>query len=215
MNARWPHLRALLIALVLVANGIVALPFGPRVTKASLARPEARIEVDAWMGFASRLGLSRQEFEQLLIRESDRLVDWDETLTAPFKSFMGWTKTGQSWGLFAVPDADPMRFTVLGVDESGEERVLYRRLDGEHAFLRGALDFRRVRGVYDCGGSRKTLPPRYQNLAKWVARQAFAAHPDLARVVVLQTETRTTLPWQDPDPKLVERYRLTFSREDV
>lgn len=208
----WPDVRAALLAVVLVAHGLVALPIGPRITEKSLTDPRAQDEVAAWMRLAGPLGFTKASFEQTLIVWSDRLVTADATITAPFKPVMHATRTGQGWALFANPDVDPLRFEVRGTFEDGSTRLLFARLDPDATWMSDVFAFRRVRGVYDLGG--KGQPPRYVNLCRWVADRAFDDFPDLAKVEIVQVEHRTNLPWQPPFPDTAERYKQVIRRSD-
>lgn len=207
----WRSVRAGLLALVIGAHGIVALPIGPRVTLDSLRSERGASEVDAWMKLAAPLGFTRESFEETVVRWSTRLVDADAFITAPIKKVLHVFGQGQSWGLFASTDRDPQRLEVRGIRADGTEVVLYRRRDADARFLGEVLDYRRVRGVYDLGS--KTLPPRYKNLCKWVAQRAFAAYPDLTEVKITQVLIQVRLPSEPPDPATSEKFTLSFQRE--
>lgn len=210
MASRWPQIRTALLTVVIVSHGIVALPIGPPVTDKSLNSERGRAEVDAWMRIAGPLGFSREGFVDAVKLWSERLVATDRLLTSPIKPVMRLTRTGQSWALFATPDDDPQCLEIRGVTASGDTRLLYRRLDPDHTFLRPQLDFRRVRGVYDLTGTSK--PARYKNFAAWAGAAALAAYPDLEAVEIAQKRTYTTLPGAPRDPRIDERHHVRIDR---
>lgn len=213
MSPSWPTIRAALLLAVILAHGVVAIPSGPRVTAASLRTEAAQREVEVWMRLAGPLGFSREGFEATVITASDRWVSANEVVSKPIRAVLRVFRQGQSWGLFAATDRDPLRLEVRGRTADGTERLLYRRLSREHTFLRPWLDFRRVRGVFDL--SSKTLPPRYKNFGRWVAARAFEAHPDLVEVTVTQVEFQVRLPHEPPDPSTREKYTMVLQRDDL
>lgn len=209
----WPAVRAALILVVVVAHGLVAIPIGPRTTAESLATEHGRREIDVWMRLAGPLGFTREGFEDVVVTWSDRLVTADDLLTKPIKKVLHVFGQGQAWALFAGTDRDPIRLEVVGRRSDGAEVLLYRRLEGSARFLSPVLDYRRVRGVYDL--SSKSLPPRYKNFCRYVARRAFETYPDLTEVTVRQAEVQVRLPHEAPDPSVSYKYALGFQRAQL
>lgn len=212
-SSPWSTIRAALLLVVVVAHGLVAIPVGPRTTEESLDTEHGRREIDVWMRLAGPLGFSREGFESFVVTWSDRLVAADDLVTKPIKSVLHVFGQGQAWALFAGTDRDPQRLEVIGRRSDGADVLLYRRLDPSARFLSRVLDFRRVRGVYDL--SSKSLPPRYKNLCRWIARRAFERYPDLTRVTVRQARIQVRLPHEPPDPTVTYVLALGFDRDAV
>lgn len=210
---RRAHIRGAILALVLAVNGWVALPIGPRVTEKDLLKADAREQVDEWMSFLGPLGVTREGFENFVVKGSGFFVDLDHTVSTPIHPVNQLFRTGQSWALFSGADRTPLRFIVRGYTADGSQRTLFRRLDSEATFLGGVLNFRRVRGIYDL--DRAELPKRYKILARWIAVRAFDAYPDLEAVEILQEEQRTPLPGQKPDLSVKQRYKVRVTRESL
>lgn len=210
---RWPQIRAAILAIVVGSQLLLALPIGPKVTEKGLKSERGKAEVDVWMSVVGPLGLSRTQFEDLVLWWSATLVDTDKKVTAPIKAVTKHLRTGQSWALFAGTDPTPLVFEVIGFDDAGQQRVLFRRLDPDATWRIGQFDYRRVRGVFDL--SKKGMPPRYTNFARWAADHAFADFPELKTVVVRQTEIGVVLPWEPPSDHHDVRYRKVFRRDGL
>ena len=211
MATQRAQLRAVLLAIVIATQGWIALPIGPKVTQESIRSDNGKREVDAWMKLAGPLGFTRESFETTVIEWSSWLVELDKVVSAPIRPVLHTIRIGQGWALFSAADDDPLTFQIRGRTFDGEERLLFSRLDPDHEFLKPVFGFRRVRGIYDLG--RKTMPPRYHNMAKWAANRAFATYEDLEFVEIVQIEVINKPPGVPPDPTTKERFRLLFERD--
>ncbi len=210
LRARWPAIRAALITAVILSHGLVSIPWGPRITAESLAKPGPQEEVSRWMDLvrALHLPIDRPTFEQLVIDGSDLIITWDRWLTSPIKPVLRFTQTGQAWALFATPDSHPHAIHIAGRAESDDEwELLYGRFDREHTLLGSQISFRRIRGVYD---GQSTKPGRlYRNLCRWLAREVFERRADLDEVKVYMVRQHTLPPWLPPDPETsIENVRV-------
>lgn len=208
------QVRAAGLALVILAHGIVSIPLQSKITPESLAKPEARVEVDGWMRLIEGLGLpvDRARFEAIIVEVSGALITVDRALTRPIQPILNITGTGQGWALFATPDSRPHTLTVEGRAGDGPWRVLHQRL-GDTRFLHYVLSYRRIRGVYD--GSADAPGRGYRNLARWISARAFETWPELTEVRIRQPESHTTLPGQPRDPKIQDAATCQFARGDA
>jgi hypothetical protein len=118
------------------------------------------------------------------------LVDgWPQPKTPPVRFLGDPLQLRQRWKLFPVADRDRyrMRIEARGAGAghgagNGEWELLYRPHDDAHAFMADALEYRRLRGAWNPG----SYGPRgsYAAFATWMARQVFAARPDVTEVRV-------------------------------
>ncbi len=207
------HLRAAVLAVVLLAHGLVSMPWGPPITAENLAKPKNQEQVDAWMLLVGPIGLSRATFERLLIDVSAWIVEVDDAVTAPIKPVLHALGTGQAWALFAAPDRTPTRLVVDVQGPDGLDRTVLRVLDPELRWRHSQLRWRRVRGCYDNLGEKPTRT--YSNLARWIAARAFEDFPDAASVEIKLVST-TSRAFGDtslrPPPKVEHRKRIRLPK---
>jgi hypothetical protein len=201
LTSRWPRIRAGLLAFALLVHGIYALPLPKAVSLEDLRKDSGKENVDRWMGWfqGANLPIDRTWFEEEVASISGLIGGAHDALKWPFRPWMTFSGTGQSWALFAVPDRWPVRLEIL-VWRSGDDdwELAYRRLDPSHEVLAEQLAYRRLRGIYD--GQIENPHAAYKNLTRWIARQIFLSESDVERVQVQGRKTHTTLPSEAPDP---------------
>jgi len=213
--SRQAQLRALVIALAVAWHGLAAAPSPKSISRAQFRHPVALEELDRWVGLLGEVGVetTRPELVDHLVSTGGALVAVRSALLAPVQPVFRLTGTGQGWGLFAYPDSFPDRLIVEGRTGGEDWAPLYRALEPDHAFLAPQLTYRRVRGVYDGHTDRPGRP--YDNFARWVAREAFAAQPALVEVRVRFQRTHTLPPTQPADPKTTSRLKRVVRPEDL
>lgn len=208
------HVRGALIALVLLAHGVYALPLPPAMSRARVKEPTFQRDVDVWVGLAAGAGLrpTRAEVEDFLVDTTGGLHHAHEVLKTPFAPVMDLVGANQSWGLFASTTTNPDRLEVA-VGRRGEPgwTVLLRRLDPCCTWREPALEYRRIRGVWD--GQRESPRAGYKGLAKWISAQAFAEFPDVDRVRVRLLRSTLTLPGDPPGPGEEIKHERVIRRE--
>lgn len=210
------QLRAILIALALIANATYALPV-TKMKSEERVDPEFRVaDMDVWWGWfggpISAIGIDRDTFGQVLrdyMWYSRELVLW---LRTPAGWLFDNLHVSQQWGLFAVVTERPDRL-VIEVRRNGEWETLYRRLDGSHDWHDPQLKYRRIRGVWD--GVKDEPKGTYKRLTMWVARVVFAEQPDVDRVRVVLERSHMTLPWVPKDEELVRRAERYHRRGEL
>lgn len=212
--ARWPAIRAAIIAFVVFFNVLAAVPTPGHVTKQRLNRPIARAELHRWVRFLGAFGIET---------DADGLADWyigfsagiEETkwkLLSPITWWMNLTKTHQGWRLFGMPDERPYALKVVGTSD-GTEELLYQSGDFGHRYMADFFEFRRVRALYNPGSSGP--PNTYRSFGRRVAERIFDSRPEVDEVKISVLRSHTTLPDEPQDPALVERWPMRIRRGEL
>lgn len=196
-------LRAAIIAVVLLANAIQAIPYA-RMDEENLDDPTYRQgDIESWYERLDPLiPVGREQFAQLVRRgfwaahETVRMLRW------PTDWFFRNVHVGQQWGLFAIVTETPDSL-VIEVRRDKEWETLYRRLDGDHDWHDAQLKYRRIRGVWD--GVKEEPKGTYKRLTVWLARVIFREQADVDRVRVVLERSVETLPWEEPVPTVTRR----------
>jgi hypothetical protein len=211
------HARAAVIAVALVAHGVYALPLPEAISSKEIRRPGAQADLAFWQGALGRVGVevTTQQLGSYAIDASRRLAALHHALKAPFAPVFDLVGANQSWALFASATTRPERLVVeIQPAGSTEWTPLLRRLDPCCTWREAQLEYRRIRGVWD-GQDPDADRPGYKGLAKWIARQAFAEHPEAERVRVSLEQAVSRYPWQDPDPTLKRIHERVVARSEV
>jgi hypothetical protein len=181
----WPHLRAGLIGLHVVAVTVVALPAPVGGMDRRLwADPTVQAEFRAWRGRLAAVGveLSAAEFEDRLFGAASGLMAARSAAIAPFEPYYDHFGTWQSWRMFVAPHTHPSRL-VVEVRRDGAWAEVFRERSPTATWMRPVLAQDRVRSAI----FRYAWPnykSSYKRFARWVAERALADHPgaDAARV---------------------------------
>lgn len=204
MLERRDHLRAALIAVVLLVHGIAASPLPRSVKRSQFESAIAKEELDRWVAILGAVGvtLTREELAERSFARGQQLVKLRTFLLGPVRPWLRVSGTGQSWGLFTYPDAWPHQL-VVEIRVGSAWRTVYAGLDDEADWNREMLAYRRVRGVYDGNTYKPTKV--YENFARWIGGRALADFPEAeeARVKFIRYHTRA--PGQEPDPERTEK----------
>jgi hypothetical protein len=182
------HLRALLVALHLVAVTLMALPSaGEGLSRWAWQDPTVQEEFGDWVGRLNRWGVAvtREEFEDDLWAAASAYETVHGRLLAPFGRYYWWCGTFQSWRMFAGPHRYPSRL-LIDVEEAGAWRPAYVQRDPAHAWLAARLDHYRMRPfLYRLSWYRYSDRfDDFDQLARWVAGQAARDYPGAGRVRV-------------------------------
>lgn len=205
--------RAVVITIVLLVNGIYALPYS-KMEEENVTDPDwQKGDFAIWYGWLDPiLWMDQADFSAVM-----RRVWWAEHETVrmmrlPFKPVFDRLHVNQQWGLFAVVSEAPDRL-VVEVRRNKEWEILYRRLDGQHDWHDNQLKYRRIRGVWD--GVKEEPKGTYKRMARWIARMVFLEQPDVDRVRIVLEKEREALPWEEPDPTITRRAEKYHKREDL
>ncbi len=212
----WPAIRAGLITVVLAAQVLDAVPL-PELRPRHLQEPVARAEIARWTKLFNELGASvtEEEVTAHALAVGGVAGRFRAAFLKPWAPLRRWTGTGQSWGLFAYPYPDAGRLVVEGLSAERERVVLYQAPGEGEPWLVRRLEYRRVRGVYDDAGDRARPRAVYRSLARWVAREVFARHPELDTVEVRLDLVWATLPGAGEEPPQKRRHVRSFRRSEV
>lgn len=209
----WDHARAVILAVVLAGQVVYALPLPPAVSASELRAPLRARELAAWRDALAGLGidLSVDALARFTVTWSRRTSALHEALKAPFAPMFSVTGTNQAWALFAAATTTPDRL-VVAIDDGrgGGWRVVSRRLDPRYPWLADPLRYRRIRGVWDAMPDRAR--PAYEGLTQWIARRAFDAFPEAARVRVTIERGTSVYPWLPADDAVTVRSERVIAR---
>ena len=188
--SRWARVRAALIALVLLVQGVSALPNHP-VSKANLARPEAVRAVAVADGVLGAVGLSpgRPALSRALRDGSRAMVDARGMLLRPFEPLFHYTGTHQQWGLFLLGTRECFGIHVDAQRRDGGWQRLYHALDPGPAPLEAVLRYRRLRGIYN-PRAKNGPHGQYPGFVHALARRVFARAPGYLRLRVQMERLR-------------------------
>ena len=209
-EARRRRIRALLIGLVLLVNGLNNLPF-TRVTEKDLRNPIANQELQRWSELLAKVGVERtpKQLRVAAMGYGNGLADLKKTLMTPFRPAFRLTGTGQAWGLFTYPNTFPHTLHIE-VNEGGAWRTVYAALDPEATWMEEHFRFRRVRGVYDDNAWKARRS--YENFVDWVAREAFEDFPDADEVSVYMTRRPARAVGEPMSPDVERRLERVRTR---
>ena len=209
-EGRWAEIRAAILGIVVFIASLQALPL-PRKIDSKRYMDLAKEELDLWVDLFGSVGIETTPKALIELTNSAAAATYErkKELLAPIRPFFQLTGTGQAWGLFAFPDRFPDRLQVEGRAGIGAWDLLFRALDPEYDLMGSAIQFRRIRGVYDGAASRKTAGADYGRFADWVARGVFSARPDLDQVRLRLIHFRTPLPTDtDEFPETIRHERV-------
>lgn len=207
--------RATLIFILLLFHGVFAMPWFHEVKPHELQRPEAKQEVRQWREMLNSFGiaLEQDEFNDLLIDISSRLVAPNKWVKARLRPIMSATGTGQGWGLFVTPDTYPHRLIVEGRGDGDPAfNLIYQRLNSDFDWWDERFRYRRVRGIYDGATSKPNRA--YLNFCRWVAESAFQEHSEYEVIRVGFIRTHSVPPGKERDDREPRRLLRTFKRSD-
>ena len=196
-GARWPSLRAAVLALLCASALVDAVPW-PQVS--GLRRPEARAELRRQAAALRALGLPvGEEGLQRAVQRGVRVgLQAREALLWPTRPLRRWAGVGQAWALFSLPAEEAGRLVVYGRARGGAWAPLFRAGDPSRTPLAPALRHRRLRGVWDEAGDRSPAAPAYGRLAEWLTRAVFDAHDDIFEVELRVDQVRLRPPGGPP-----------------
>ncbi len=191
----WPHLRALLIALHLVAIGLMAVPAPDGGMNRSAWRdPTVQGEFEAWTTRLNALGLdwSQTEVEDTAWELASGYQHVRRALLWPFKPYYTYCGTWQSWRMFVAPHRYPARLQIEVETPDGWE-LLYVARNERFDWHATQLDHDRMRAAIFRFGWRP-YRSHYKRFGRWVAAQVAREQPDATRVQLKFWKYRTASP---------------------
>jgi hypothetical protein len=205
------HVRAGLIAIVLLANVVRAIPFPVAMTEAELHEEWRQDDIEMWRGWLGKAGIdvTHETIEQGLMSWTALSGKVRKTLRAPFDPLFDTLALDQAWALFASATTKPDRL-VVEARRDGQWTVLFRRLDPCCTWRDDQLRYRRIRGIWD--GQKDHTRPAYRFFSEWVADEVFREYPDADAVRVELERTHSVYPWIEPDPSVEVRLQRIHRR---
>lgn len=186
----WPHLRAALVALHVLAVAVLAAPAPVgAMNRESWKEETVQDEIEVWAG---RFGMSPEDFEDWAWSAASRFMAVRDAVVKPFKPYCKYTGTSQSWRMFVAPHRYPARLHI-DVQIGREWQTVYVRGDREHAWKRPQLDHNRMRAQIfrlSWPGYGRT----YSHFTVWLAREAARDFPDARGIRVRFFRYRTRSP---------------------
>lgn len=211
----WDRVRAYAILLVLLVQGILALPIPRGLKRADFDDPRSREESAAVREHLAGLGLdlSHEELADGLFALSERLRAGREAALAPVQPLLRLLGINQAWGLFTYPDTQPSRLVVEGRAAEGPWQRLYAGHDDEADLLAPLFRYRRLRGVYD--GQAWKPGGNYSRFTQVAARRVFEARPELVQVRIGFERFHVRQPGRADDPAVTRVHFRTLRRAEL
>jgi hypothetical protein len=184
LGARWPRIRAALIALFALVRVVEGCPT-PRTSPATLNSSVQKAELETWTGLLARVGIvtTPEQLAATLVATSDELNARKRALLAPFRPFFSTFEVSQRWSLFPVADTHPVWMHIEArCRGSADFALAYRPNDPNADWQSSVLEYRRVRATWNPSvrGPRAAYPA----FVDWVARRFFDDRPDCDAVRV-------------------------------
>ncbi len=216
MREHWPKIRAALLAVVLLWQGLLASPMPSNIDASSFDNPIAEAELVRWSELLAGLGwaVTPHELERGVIEHLGGVASAKKAALKPLKPLQRTLGIGQAWGLFTYPNTYPHQL-IISVRGGSDQRwqTLYAALDPEHEWHKSTFVYRRIRGVYDDNASRTR--PSYSHFVDWVAGMAFEELPEVNEVRVHMIRTHVKPPGETPDPETSIRLSRVVRRSEL
>ncbi len=188
----WPQVRAVLVALHVVAITLLALPApGGGMNRAAWKEPTVQGELAAW---GARLGVAPAALEERLWTFAVAYMDARSAVIDPITPYYRLAGTWQSWRMFVAPHRHPSRLVVeIDHGRGAGFEPLYLRGDPAASWRRHQLDHDRMRAQV----FRLSWPGyegTYARFAGWLAREAARDFPEARSLRVQFFKYRTLDP---------------------
>lgn len=205
LRGAWPHVRAALIVVHLVAITLMALPApGGGMNRKAWKDPTVQAELTAWATRLSGWGLTIEtgELEDHLWDFSTVFMSVRTKALAPFRPYYRTVGTSQSWRMFVAPHRYPSRLEVA-VEREGSWQTIYVARSPDKDWRHHQLDNDRIRSIVFRYGW-KQYRSSYNRFARWLSDRAFEDFPDVTRVRVRFSRYRTLTPTEARDGVPIE-----------
>jgi hypothetical protein len=166
-------------------------------------------------GLPSRLPKLVSRWPRPLAALALELPPLQARLLAPFAPFAGALGLGpEDWPLFTGTGGTRYRMWVEAQGRSGAAYVLlYRAQDGEHQYLAGALEYRRVLNLWN--PHHAYISDAYPGFTRWLARRVFHDYRHYQRVRVRMEEVTIKPDGEGFVPTGHFVYEQTLARAEV
>jgi hypothetical protein len=193
----WPHLRALLISLHVLAVILGALPAPSGGMKRGAWRdPTVQDEFAAWRGRLAAVGLEvdAQTFEDELWAFATRFMAARAVVLKPFGPYYRHFGTLQTWRMFVAPHRYPARLHI-DIYENGHWVNVYEEQNPGPDWKQGLLEQDRFRSAlfrYSWASYERS----YRQFAAWIAKAAAVDYPEASAVRLRWFKYKTLPPAQ-------------------
>jgi len=180
LRARWPLIRALLIALHITAVFVVSFPHSKIADPKRWKLKRTQDEFALWAERLTQWGwaYTSAELEANLWKVAQSYLAVRHAVAAPFEPYTQLTDAKQRWGMFRAPNRTPYAL-LIEVRESRKWRTIYLSRSSEHVYLQSTLENNRFRKLLGRIGRDRRL---FRRIATWVARRAFDDYPNASHV---------------------------------
>lgn len=195
-RARWPAIRAVLVAYHVLAVLVLSFPSPPSGMKRSAwDNPTVQNEFKLWADRLSAVGwkMTTAELDAKLWELSKHYVGAREKVIAPFVPYVERSGARQSWRMFVAPQRFPVRLEVMVREGRGPWKKVYESRSDEHAWLAHLFEkYRLRRAVFATAWDKDSR--HYKMLCDWIAAQAARDFPAATEVQIRQLRYRTPTP---------------------
>jgi hypothetical protein len=195
MSRYWPHIRAALVFLHLLAVTLMALPApGGGMNRKNWADPTVQDEFAAWTTRLNAVGvpITSEQLQDQAYRFSIRFMTVRDTALKPFGPYYQYCGTWQSWRMFVAPHRYPAKM-VVDIRQNGEWQTVYEERSWTARWHAQQLDHDRFRSLifrFSWSSYRKV----YTEFVDWLAIEAARDFPDANRLRVRFSKRRSPTP---------------------
>lgn len=186
-SAAWPHVRACLIALHVLAIFIGSLPVmvdERGMKREAWADPLVQEEFANWAVLLQGWGadLSAEELEEHAWQWSGKVLRVQSALRGPFEPYYALCGTRQRWRMFPAPVPQAMSFQIE-IEEAGAWRTLYEFQGEGMNWHRDWFDQDRMRAALNLY-AWNVYPEAWEQAVDWLAGLAAEDFPSASRIRV-------------------------------
>jgi hypothetical protein len=219
LTRAWPQIRAVLVALHVLAVFMLAFPAPAGVMQRSAWKdPSVQAEFHIWTDRANALGIgvTKDEFEDFIWELAHGFMDVRNKAIAPAKPYGDYLGVRQDWRMFSAPHRFPTRLHIE-IEENGEWRTLYVERSEEFTWRRSFFEHHRIRRLLFLHGWTQ-FRRRYEAFGNYIARQAAVEFPDATRVRLSHFKFRSPTPQEaqagkwDIDGKFINRRMIDLEK---
>lgn len=215
----WPHIRALLIGLHLIAIILKAIP-APEgaMNRSDWKNPTVQAEFADFTQRLQGIGIdvSPKELEEELWSLSRQYMRVRKSVLKPFKLYYRYAGADQNWRLFVAPHMYPSKFNVeVLIDE--EWRTVYAPFTAEARWQAHLIENSRFRpSIFRYSWPR--YKKHYHVFAQYLADHAKNDFPEATRLRTRWWNARSPSPAQvlrNSQPKGKWQYPLMFDLDEL
>ena len=214
----WPHVRAALVSLHLLAIVIMATPsLGGAMSRKAWQQETVQSEFSAWSGRLNGLGFDTTPagLEDWAWGVATKWTEIRKSLNEPLSPYHEYVGVRQRWRMFAAPHRVPARLEIE-MQKGGQWHKVYVQGSDRYNWRSHQLAHERMRAAifkYQWPQNRKTLG----YLHEWIAARAEEDYPDADAVRMRFVRYRTPSPedvraGKEPATKLEAQFERRFDR---